>query len=408
MLRVWGTLLAGVCAAVISVGVAVGGASQAEGAAAIKVCGSGNGHGVGLSQYGAYGRAKAGQSYVQIIKAYYRGVSLKKFSDNPPVGVLLGRKPLTGSHRVVVRPKSKARLVNLKTKGRVALGPGVYRVRYLENKKLYRVVNVSRKKAVGAYKGPLLFQRVSGSPLKYGKRLYRGSFLVRTLRSRILLVNRLRMETYLRGVVPSEMPSSWHPEALKSQAVAARSYARATMRFGAFDFYADTRDQVYGGRSAETVATNRAVGATARIHAVYDGKPITAFFHSSGGGYTENSAYIFSASPYLKAVRDVDGAGRPFERRVNSPWTRWSGTLDADGSRKLGVGNLRRVRVLSRSRSGRALKIEVTGTNGKKTVVGQYDIRYALKTNGLNRADGSRYPANNLPSAWVKFGSACS
>lgn len=81
------------------------------------------------------------------------------------------------------------------------------------------------------------------------------------------------------------------------------------------------------------------------------------------------------------------------------------GTLDSDGSRKLGIGNLQRV--LSRSRSGRALKIEVTGTNGKKTVSGQYDIRYALKTNGLTRADGSRYPSGILPSARVKFGSAC-
>jgi stage II sporulation protein D len=402
LLRLWGALFAGIFAAVISASIV----SQADGATDIKVCGSGNGHGVGLSQYGAYGRAKAGQGYARIVKSYYRGVALKK-ADNPPVGVLLGSKSLSDSHRVVVRPESKARLVNLKTKGSVALGPGAYAVRYLKDRNLYRVVDLSRKKAVGAYRGPLIFRRVSGSPLKYGKKLYRGVFMVRASKSRVLLVNRLRMEAYLRGVVPREMPSSWHPEALKSQAVAARSYARAARRSGAFNFYADTRDQVYGGRSAETAATNRAVRATARIHAVYDGKPITAFFHSSGGGYTESSAYVFSASPYLKAVRDVDGSGRPFERRVNSPWTSWKGTLDSDGSRKLGIGNLQRVRVLSRSRSGRALKIEVTGTNGKKTISGQYDIRYALKTNGLTRADGSRYPSGILPSARVKFGSAC-
>ena len=401
-MRIWGTLLAGLVAATLFAGLA----SQAEGATTIKVCGSGYGHGVGLSQYGAYGRAKAGQGYARIIKSYYRGVGIQKFASNPPVGVLLGQKSLSGSHRVVVRSGSKARLINLKTKGGVTLGPGTYEVRYLKDKSLYRVVNVSRKKAVGAYRGPLLFRRVSGSPLKYGKRIYRGAFLVQATRSSVLLVNRLRMESYLRGVVPSEMPSSWHPEALKSQAVAARSYARATMRSGAFDFYADTRSQVYGGRSAETAATNRAVSATARVHAVYGGKPITAFFHSSDGGYTENSAYVFSSSPYLKAVRDVDGSGKPFEKRVNSPWTYWRGTLDA-GSRNLGVGSLRSVRVLSRSRSGRALKIEVAGTNGKKTVSGQYNIRYALKTNGLNRADGSRYPAGTLPSAKVKFGSAC-
>ena len=403
MLRICGTLLAGLVAATLFVGVA----SQAEGATTIKVCGSGNGHGVGLSQYGAYGRAKAGQGYARIIKSYYRGVGLRKFTSNPSVGVLLGRKSLSGSHRVMVRSGSKARLINLKTKGSVTLGPGIYEVRYLKYKGLYRVVNVSRKKSVGAYSGPLLFQRASGRFLGHGKRIYRGALLVQATRSSVMLVNRLRMEDYLRGVVPSEMPASWHPEALKSQAVAARSYARATMRSGAFDFYAGTRSQVYGGRSAETATTNRAVSATARVHAVYGGRPITAFFHSSDGGYTENSAYVFSASPYLKAVRDVDGSGRSFEKRANSPWTNWRGTLDADGSRKLGVGSLRGVRVLSRSRSGRALKLEVSGTKGKKTVAGQYNIRYALKTNGLNRADGSRYPAGTLPSAKIKFGSAC-
>lgn len=402
LLRAWGVMMAGMLAA-LALLVAV---PRAEGASDVKVCGAGYGHGVGLSQYGAYGRARAGQSYARIIKSYYRGASLKKYSDNPPVRVLLDSRRLDGYFRIVVPPKSTARVMNLKTRGTVKLGPGGYRVRYLPDRKLYRLVDISKRKAIGAYKGPLLFQRLSGRPLKFRGTLYRGAFLVRTTR-RLLLVNRLRMESYIRGVVPNEMPASWATHALRSQAVAARSYARATQRSGAFDFFDDTRDQVYGGRSSETRPTNRAVGDTARVYAVYGGKPITAFFHSSAGAYTEDSSYIFSASPYLKAVKDVDGSGRPFERRVNSPWLRWSGTLDADGSRKLGVGSIKGVRVLSRSPSKRAMKIEVTGTKGKKTVSGQYDIRYALKTNGLKRADGSGYPPGTLPSARVWFGSAC-
>lgn len=404
MLKILGTMAAGVVAAVFTLGIT----SQAGAAAGVKVCGAGNGHGVGLSQYGAYGRAEAGQNYARILKAYYRGTSLKQFNTNPPVRVLLGARSLRGHHKVIVRTGSRARLINLNTRGKVRLGPGVYRVRYLKNRELYRVVDISRKKVVGAYKGPLLFQRLSGSPLKYGKTLYRGAFLVRASKRRIFLINRLRMESYIRGVVPMEMPASWHPQALKSQAVAARSYARATKRSGAFDYFADTRSQVYGGRSAETRRTNRAVGSTARIHAVYGGRAITAFFHSSAGAYTEDSSYVFSSSPYLKAVRDVDGSGRPYERRVDSPWLRWRGTLDTDGSPQLGVGTIKSVRVLSRSPSRRATKIEVSGSKGKKTVSGQYNIRYALKTNGLTRADGSRYPAGTLPSARVWFGSACS
>ncbi len=403
MVRIWGVLLVGVFMAVGILTLA----PQAEGASTLKVCGSGYGHGVGLSQYGAYGRAKAGQGYARILKTYYRGVSLNQYSSNPYVRVLLGQKSLDGSHYVTVRSGSKARLRNLKTGGTVALGPANYRVRYLSGRRLYQITNVSTGRPVGSYTGPVRFERVSGSLLAYGGKGYRGMLLARASGSNLYLVNQLRLESYVRGVVPNEMPSSWAPEALKSQAVAARSYARATKRGGVFDFYADTRDQVYGGASSETRATNRAVGATARIAAVYGGKVIKAFFYSSNGGYSEDSAYVFGSSPYLKAVRDVDSAGRSFEARVVSPWTRWSGTLNLYGSSKLGVGRIRGVRVLQRSPSGRATKVRVAGTQGTKTIYGEYNVRYDLQSNGLRRADGSRYPAGDLPSARVRFGSAC-
>ncbi len=122
MLKIWGTLLAGLVVATIFAGAA----SQAEGATTIKVCGSGYGHGVGLSQYGAYGRAKAGQGYARIIKSYYRGVGLQKLTNDPLVRVLLGQKSLSGSHRVVVRSGSKARLINLKTRAFLIIsGPAI-------------------------------------------------------------------------------------------------------------------------------------------------------------------------------------------------------------------------------------------------------------------------------------------
>ena len=403
MARIWGVLLVGVFMAVGVLALA----PQAEGAGTVKVCGSGYGHGVGLSQYGAYGRAKAGQGYARIIKAYYRNTSLRRYSSNPYVRVMLGRKSLDGSFYVTVRSGSKARLRNLKTNGTVALGPANYRVRYLSGRRLYQVTNSSSGRSVGSYTGPIRFERVSGSLLAYGGKRYRGMLLAKASGSGLYLVNQLRLEDYVRGVVPNEMPSSWAFEALKSQAVAARSYARATKRGGTFDFYADTRDQVYGGASSETRATNRAVGATARVAVVYGGKAIKAFFYSSNGGYSEDSAYVFGLSPYLKAVRDTDSARRSFEARVGSPWTRWSGTINLYASSKLGVGRIRSLRVLARSPSGRATKVRVVGTRGTKTIYGEYNVRYDLQSNGLRRADGSRYPSGDLPSARVRFGSAC-
>ncbi len=382
-------------------------APPAEGASAVKVCGSGFGHGVGLSQYGAYGRAKAGQGYAQILKSYYPGTSLTRYADDPVVRVLLAQRSLSTGHDVVVSSGATARLRNLATGGTVSLNPGTYRTQYVFTSKVYRVTNVSTGRAVGSYTGPVVYEPVSGGLLSHGGKRYRGALAAQVSGSSLLLVNKVRLDDYVRGVVPREMPSSWSAEALKSQAVAARSYARATRGGTAFDFYPDTRDQVYGGASAETTATNGAVSATARIHAVYGGKPITAFFHSSSGGYTEDSAYVFGASPYLKAVRDVDGAGKPFEARANSPWTRWTGTVDPGGSPELGVGQITNVRVLERSPSGRATKVEVSGTKGSKVVSGEYGVRQRLKSTGLRRADGSSYPAGDLPSARVSFGAAC-
>lgn len=382
-------------------------ASPAEGASAVKVCGSGSGHGVGLSQYGAYGRAKAGQGHAQILKSYYRGASLTRYGDDPSVRVLLAEGPLSSGHNVIVGSGATARLRNLATGGTITLNPGTYRTQYVSASKVYRVTNVSSGGAVGSYTGPVVFEPVSGGPLSHGGKRYRGTLAAQVSGSALLLANKIRLEEYVRGVVPKEMPASWSAEALKSQAVAARSYARATRGGAAFDFYPDTRDQVYGGASAETTATNDAVSATAHVHVVYGGKPITAFFHSSSGGYTEDSVHVFGASPYLKAIRDADGSGRPFEARANSPWTRWTGTIDPGGSPELGIGEITGVRVLERTPSGRAKEVEVSGSRGRKVVSGEYEVRYRLNTTGLRRADGSSYPAGDLPSALVSFGAAC-
>src|SRR3712207_1037639 len=97
MLRVLGVLVG-----LLFVAETLGVAPSAQGATAVKVCGSGYGHGVGLAQYGAYGRAQAGQNYAKIVRAYYQGVNLHRYLDNPFVRVLLKKQGLDGSYDVVV------------------------------------------------------------------------------------------------------------------------------------------------------------------------------------------------------------------------------------------------------------------------------------------------------------------
>jgi len=133
------------------------------------------------------------------------------------------------------------------------------------------------------------------------------------LGSSLMLVDVVPLEYYLRGVVPSEMPSSWLPAALRAQAVAARSYAVATRHpTSLFDAYADTRSQVYGPMEHEASASNAAVAATAHKVLMYNGAVAVGFFSSSSGGRTasEQAAWGSGGEPYLVPVRDrYDGAG---------------------------------------------------------------------------------------------------
>ncbi len=153
---------------------------------------------------------------------------------------------------------------------------------------------------------PLTFVPAQGSPLTLG-RAYRGRIVVDLVNGRLRAIDVLGLEQYLYGVVPAEMPSTWSPEALKAQAVAARSYALATRQIAApFDLYGDTRSQVYRGVKAEQPSTNAAVDATAGQVLVYGGAVATTFFSSTSGGRTESASDVWGGRslPYLVSVAD--------------------------------------------------------------------------------------------------------
>ena len=125
---------------------------------------------------------------------------------------------------------------------------------------------------------PLLFLP-GASPLRFSGRPYRGQFQVSLAGRSLRAVNSVALEAYLFGVVPSEMPHTWLPEALKAQAVAARSYALAVRKTGSwFDLYPDTRSQVYSGIGGEKAAATAAVQATAGQVVLYGGRPVTTYF----------------------------------------------------------------------------------------------------------------------------------
>jgi stage II sporulation protein D len=119
------------------------------------------------------------------------------------------------------------------------------------------------------------------------------------------------LESYLMGVVPSEMPSRWNVEAHKAQAIAARSYAVANLgkraRYG-YDLKDTPEDQAYGGASSESARTNYAVEMTKGQVLVCGNKVIPAYYSSSAGGYTVNSGAIwYKDLPFIKSVPSFDG-----------------------------------------------------------------------------------------------------
>lgn len=203
---------------------------------------------------------------------------------------------------------------------------------------------------------------------------YRGRTLVTPTAGGLTAVNYVDMEQYLYSVVGGEMPDSWPLEALKAQAVAARSYVLFQRQSGAntvFDVGDTQRWQVYKGIGEETVNTIAAVEATRGQVLTYDGQIIEAVFHSSSGGYTENVEDVWTRPlPYLRAVQDFDQGAPVYE---------WNETFTADQIRQriTGVGNILSFAPERTTNSGRIISMRVSGDAGTRVLSGS-ELRDAL------------------------------
>jgi stage II sporulation protein D len=243
------------------------------------------------------------------------------------------------------------------------------------------VVTTARGRRVGSFGSVITFRsadpmRLLGPALNsVSNGLYRGSIEVRVDGGGVTSINELDMDSYLRGVVAGEMPSSWPLEALKVQAVAARTYAVVTRKTsGAFDQYPDTRSQVYRGVTGESVRSDAAVSDTSGRIVTYGGVPAVTYYFSTSGGHTENVEFSFVGSlskPWLVGVPD------PYD--TQSPYHRWTVRFSAAAmDRALGApGAFKRLKVLQRGVSPRVVLAEVVGTRGSRTVTGP-QVRAAL------------------------------
>lgn len=150
----------------------------------------------------------------------------------------------------------------------------------------------------------------SGGYISAKGRWYRGFFVIYNKGGSLIVINNVNIEEYIKGVVPSEMPSKWAYEAHKAQAIAARSYALANLGKRAshgYDLKDTPEDQAYGGATSETAQTNRAVDETKGIVLIYGLKIIPAYYSASAGGQTSSSSDVWTKNlPYLQSVPSYD------------------------------------------------------------------------------------------------------
>jgi stage II sporulation protein D len=317
-----------------------------------------------MSQYGALGFANDGWTYDQILAHYYAGAEL----GPAPVARL---RVLVAEARPSVTVGSTApfrvRDVFGKTyplpAGKVALGPKL---------------RVTVSGAPIELSGPVLFLPGS-APLTVADIPYRGQVEVGVTAQKLNAINIVGLEQYLAGVVPQEMPSAWPAEALKAQAVAARSYALAHRLGKGFDLYADVRSQVYGGVRGEHPSATAAIEATAGRVLLWEGKPIDALFHSTSGGRTLDVAEAFgTAVPYLVAADDPHSA--------LSPVHRWGPTPVAEAT----------------IRKGLKLRAPVTALKLTRGPSGRVSAVQAVTPTGTTKfSGGALRAAAGLRSTWI-------
>ena len=357
-------------------------------AGTVVLSGHGFGHGHGMSQYGAQGAAKQGLTYKQIIDFYYPSTTWSQ---------------VTGKVRVLISADTTSDVV-------VAAVPGLrltdigaaktYTLPTPKGVKRWRITVGAGNRSVVDYltgswhrwkpggRAALVGDGQFGAPTPMtlftpaGARSYRGSLRsaspVKGGKARDT-VNVLSMDDYVRGVIPREMPASWQPEAVKAQAVAARTYATWSRDQFPTRYYqiCDTSYcQVYGGAGAEDPRSNAAVTATASQILTFDGKPAFTQFSSSSGGWTSAGSV-----PYLAARVD------PYDDYEGNPVHAWSTELGAAKIERAypAVGTLKGIEVTRRDGNGewkgRVWTLVLDGTKNDVTVSGDaFRARFGLRS----------------------------
>lgn len=367
--------LAVLASVLLSVGVGAPARSAVIGVP-VTLVGRGWGHGIGMSQYGAYGAARQGLTSAQILAFYYPGTVWSADLGNPTVRVLLSGtagtqvRPAAGltldtggcSELLPASTDTSSWLVERSGAGWVLLRvtPTGGRVSYPSSCPVSSAQIVSFRTTALAQTSLVSVVTATG-----GRKAYRGWIQARWDGSSQRTINLVHMDDYLASVVPSEMPASWHPEALAVQAVAARSYAARAIGSGVTSDLCDTTTcQVYSGATTENPASTAAVQATSGVVLRYRGAIALTMYASYHGGQLADGGL-----PYLVAKPD------PYEAGLSPAQDDWTVTVGASTLSTLwpSIGtyeSMTFVRDGAGLWGGRATQVLITGALGSVQVSG--------------------------------------
>ena len=379
--------------------------------------GKGFGHGVGLSQYGAQGWATGASGPAltgeQIVAKYYPGTQLtvvdSATNSRGPMRVLLSAPSSSGSASCG-SPYMNTWLANVRSVGGFSVvneAAGNAVVGTAGANVTFQIAATGAGVAVYDQSTPTPTLRHSGpgpvtlvpadasQPITVQEKgeFFRGKLQFKNDGGgNLRVVNFVSYDDYVKGVIPKEMPSGWHPEAYKAQALAARSYGfTSAAPTRAYDVRDDQSDQCYGGATVETTASIAAVAATAGKVITYNGAAIRAYFSSSSGGYTvgvgcwNHGTTCAPSDPWLVAVAD------PADLLVQIPYANksasWTVTFSSEqirgailNYRGIDIGTLLSTDVSNQAPGnvGHVVSIKFAGSNGSVEVPADVFLRTYL------------------------------
>ena len=228
----------------------------------------------------------------------------------------------------------------------------------------------------------IMFISKKKAAISVNNRSYRGDiFIYKDASGKLLVVNTLDLESYLKGVLYHEISHKWPMDAIKAQAVASRTYAlyqKEVMRSKDYDVSADTSSQVYGGYTSEKSKTNRAVNFTSGEVLTHKGKVFPAYFHATCGGTTEYAGELWKID-----ILPLKG-GSVCSFCSDSPHYYWKAELDLKtitkklGERYQSKEDLNNIAVTERTGTGRVRTLELKDASQKSMVISAKDFRALL------------------------------